>query len=173
MKRFLILFLALCFVTPFHAARAQSNESCSTTSGLCWPKLKRNASGEKVRTLQILLHSRGFRVAADGQFGVSTESALRSFQKQKHLRVDGLVGWQTWEAVVPTLKLGARGAAVSLFQKWLVARKYPVKRDGVFGQQTRGAVQTLQKDIALVETIDGIAQTTEWCYLLGGHFDGE
>ncbi|PQV65315.1 Putative peptidoglycan binding domain-containing protein [Abditibacterium utsteinense] len=83
MKQPIALFLALLFVAPTVSAKAQTAESCSTTSGLCWPKLKRGASSEKVRTLQILLHSRGFRVARDGRFGSSTDSAVRSFQKQK------------------------------------------------------------------------------------------
>ena len=54
--------------------------------------LRKGDRGDEVKTLQGLLG-----VVADGIFGVLTEAAVRSFQKQKGLAVDGVVGSKTWE----------------------------------------------------------------------------
>jgi peptidoglycan hydrolase-like protein with peptidoglycan-binding domain len=55
------------------------------------------ASGSAVRGLQ-----REFRVTpqADGVYGPLTERAVRSFQEDAELLVDGVVGPRTWQAIV-------------------------------------------------------------------------
>lgn len=47
-----------------------------------------------VRTLQSALH-----IAVDGEFGPETETAIRRFQGEHRLGVDGVVGAQTWAAL--------------------------------------------------------------------------
>lgn len=49
------------------------------------------SSGLAVRVIQTILH-----VAVDGQFGPLTEKAVREFQVQTGLTVDGIVGPHTW-----------------------------------------------------------------------------
>lgn len=51
-----------------------------------------------VRTWQDRMHDRGWAIGVDGQFGPESEGVARSFQAEKGLGVDGLVGPQTWAA---------------------------------------------------------------------------
>lgn len=112
----------------------------------------------------------------DGRFGSSTERAVRSFQKQKRLRVDGIVGWQTWSDVVPYLSPGSKGESVRRLQLLLnrVNKNTPLKVDGFYGAQTKEAVRKINVEMSF-EPIkgDGEADEAVWCALLGGHFDGE
>lgn len=54
-------------------------------------------SGLVVRVLQRLLVSQGYRTRVDGNFGALTETAVKAFQSQRQLKVDGIVGPITWE----------------------------------------------------------------------------
>lgn len=59
-------------------------------------------TGSDVREVQTALIARGFDLGADGAdgiFGPVTEEAIRSFQKQENLRVDGIVGNATRAAL--------------------------------------------------------------------------
>ena len=56
-------------------------------------------SGDTVRNVQKLLKKLGYLDSADGYFGSGTEAAVRSFQKQNKLTVDGKVGRQTLAAL--------------------------------------------------------------------------
>jgi hypothetical protein len=60
--------------------------------------LKRGCTGEDVRALQILLNGRGCNgnmYSPDGKFGPNTEGAVKLFQKQEKLSVDGIAGVKT------------------------------------------------------------------------------
>lgn len=59
--------------------------------------LKRGDVGEEVKILQKQLGG----LDVDGIFGVLTEFAVRQFQKDNNLLVDGIVGAQTWGALFP------------------------------------------------------------------------
>lgn len=173
MKRlfFLLLLLVICNVP----ARAQSDESCGPNSSLVWPVLHRGSRGAPVVALQYLLRAKGFLVATDGVFARATEGAVRRFQTKKKLVVDGRVGFQSWEALTPALKRGARGDAVRALQTLLRYQDYKVARDGVFGAATQRGVLNLQKEIdgiAIIE-VKGEPRSVEWCYLSGGHLAGE
>lgn len=52
-----------------------------------------------VEYLQELLNGYGFPLVIDGDFGGATYGAVRGFQDQRHLKVDGIVGNQTWAAL--------------------------------------------------------------------------
>jgi len=56
--------------------------------------LKRGSTGQEVIELQ-----QGLRIKADGDFGVKTENAVKAFQKENGLLVDGIVGPQTLAAI--------------------------------------------------------------------------
>ena len=61
--------------------------------------LRRGAFGEAVIELQDLLVDHGFDVTIDGIFGSTVEFAVKMFQKQRKLVVDGIVGKKTWGAL--------------------------------------------------------------------------
>ena len=62
-----------------------------------YPTLRRGNSGVYVNFAQQLLESNLFPVGnIDGNFGVRTESAVRSFQSANGLVEDGIVGRNTW-----------------------------------------------------------------------------
>lgn len=52
-------------------------------------------SGAKVRVVQKLL-----KIMPDGQFGQLTDEAVRQFQQQNGLTVDGIVGPATWQKLL-------------------------------------------------------------------------
>ena len=57
------------------------------------PTLRRGASGDFVREIQ-----KAVKVKVDGQFGPTTEAAVREFQRENNLVPDGIVGPRTWAA---------------------------------------------------------------------------
>ena len=61
------------------------------------PTIRSGSTGEVVKYLQQWLNAIGFgSLAVDGIFGPATEEAVKKFQKQYGLIVDGIVGPQTW-----------------------------------------------------------------------------
>ena len=71
------------------------------------PTLRRGASGEVVRQLQVALEGLGYDVGAvDGEFGAKTEAAVKKFQGDQEIDVDGIVGPITWRALVSGMYSG-------------------------------------------------------------------
>lgn len=63
------------------------------------PLLKRGAKGEDVKTLQRLLIKAGYscgKCGVDGSLGKDTEKAVKDYQRDHKLEVDGEVGPITW-----------------------------------------------------------------------------
>lgn len=62
--------------------------------------LKSGSSGVDVTYLQQSLIDKGYDVGAiDGKFGTKTLEAVKRFQKEYNLVVDGIVGAKTWDAL--------------------------------------------------------------------------
>jgi hypothetical protein len=59
--------------------------------------LRAGSKGAKVRDLQALLVRAGYSVNVDGDFGSSTERAVKAFQMKNKLEVDGVAGPRTME----------------------------------------------------------------------------
>ena len=81
---------------------ARLNNSPAEGFGASVPKTQRLLrltqpfmQGEDVRQVQEALVGMGFALAADGVYGPITEAAVRQFQTDKGLTVDGVVGPQT------------------------------------------------------------------------------
>ena len=67
------------------------------------PQLKRGDKGEVVRAAQFLLNGRKCSVGlwgADGDFGPATEAAVKAFQRRNDLEPDGIIGPETWAALL-------------------------------------------------------------------------
>lgn len=66
------------------------------------PTLKKGSKGEDVKKLQKRLMELGYslpKYGADGDFGNETLEAVKAFQKDHGLTVDGVVGEKTWKAM--------------------------------------------------------------------------
>lgn len=132
------------------------------------PQLKKGSTGDEVRELQTALKALGYDVGAvDGQFGASTESAVKKFQSDRGIPADGIVGPITWVNIdeadqsEPTLKKGSTGNPVRRLQKRLTLGGWDTGGvDGVFASSTETAVKTFQGDNGL--TVDGIVGPNTW-----------
>ena len=125
--------------------------------------------GNAVRLLQYLLISEGFDIAADGVFGGATRNALVDYQLLSGLDPDGVAGANTFASLLALntpspLKRGDGGASVTLLQRRLLSRLYPVGADGIFGSETESAVRDFQREHSLPVT--GIADAATVSALL-------
>lgn len=174
MRGLMAMALLLCLGTASQAA-----------SRRYWVEVGRNTQGGgytriaalRVRAIQFLLRSRGYKATTDGVFGAQTESLVKRFQRSKALRASGRVNGPTWEALVVPLKNGSRGDAVRALQSLLrphtdrpqdqnEADDRRVALSGIFGPQTQSAVTQFQAGNQL--KADGVAGAYTWCLLTQG-----
>jgi rhodanese-related sulfurtransferase len=65
------------------------------------PVLREGATGGCVELAQAYLRDHGYtNVAIDGDFGIITYNAVRSFQKSQHISIDGAIGPVTWSRLM-------------------------------------------------------------------------
>lgn len=154
---------------------------------------QQGSSGEEVLRIQRALNTISTQypgipmLVEDGFFGSATTTAVRAFQRQFSLTVDGIVGELTWSKIFEIsalieegelngedmppypgtlLRVGSRGAAVQLMQERLnsISIYYPVipqiAADGIFGNTTRQAVVTFQQLMGI--SADGIIGQQTW-----------
>jgi len=134
--------------------------------------LRQGDRGEAVRDLHQRLVGTGHDATTDepGNFGAGTERAVREFQEARGLRVDGIVGRETWSALVEGgYSLGdrllylrrpmVRGDDVADLQHRLNALGFDAGReDGILGDDTRAATVEFQRAVGLAG--DGICGAT-------------
>ena len=134
-----------------------------------FPTQSLNNRGVDVQAIQFLLRHRGYSIAADGIFGSGTDSAVRDFQSKHGLGVDGIVGPNTWNALVVTVQSGSTGEAVKALQVELNAkRRLSLAVDGIFGSGTDSAVRSFQTHAGIGS--DGVVGPTTWKNLIW-HYD--
>jgi peptidoglycan hydrolase-like protein with peptidoglycan-binding domain len=149
----------------------------TTTAISPWPLTRQGDQDHPVRTLQDLLRARGHGVTVDGIFGSRTDAAVRDVQRQRGLAVDGIVGPDTWSALIVTVRQGSQGDAVRGVQEEFQFRNLSgdpsrgLQVDGIFGPRTdaavRGFQQALHHDIPSV-AVDGIVGPVTWQALVSG-----
>lgn len=131
--------------------------------------IRRGHRHKGVADLQTRLEKLGFVIDSlelGGTFGRSTEMAIKEFQQRAGLDVDGIVGDDTWKALVESswtlgdrpLRLSQpflRGDDVRELQVRLNALGFTAgKHDGIFGLGTAAALRDFQRNLAVNE--DGI-----------------
>ncbi|MGD1703591.1 peptidoglycan-binding domain-containing protein [Dapis sp. BLCC M229] len=139
----------------------------TVSSSFSLPILRNGSIGSDVTLVQRLLNNAGYgSLVEDGIFGSRTDTAVKQFQKDRNLTVDGVVGSQTWKALVPpTLSRNSRGNDVESLQITLNEIGYGnLVVDGIFGSNTEKAVKQFQKDMSLA--VDGIVGQNTWYVLL-------
>lgn len=131
--------------------------------------LRAGDTGDAIRDLQHRLIGAGHSITPGelGTFGPATERSVRDFQTARRIRVDGLVGPETWSALVESgFALGdrllylrrpnLRGDDVSALQTTLNRLGFDAGReDGILGPQTDNALRDFQRNAGL--SLDGVA----------------
>ena len=139
-----------------------------------YPLLRSGSQGNFVYLLQFILNEYGYNLTVDGIFGSRTLNAVRDFQRNNSLSVDGLVGTNTWRTLLtlppyPLLREGNRGAYVTLLQQLLESNLYLVGGiDGIFGSRTLSAVRAFQGANNLA--VDGLVGNNTWNALTNLNF---
>jgi len=146
-----------------------------------FPLVREGDREHPVQTLQHLLRARNQSVDVDGIFGPKTDAAVRTFQTENHLSVDGIVGPATWAKLIVVVRRGSQGDAVKGVQEEFQFRNLSgdpsrgPQIDGVFGPETEAAVrafqQALHADVPSV-TVDGIVGPVTWQALVSGMLAG-
>jgi len=95
--------------------------------------------------MQMDLNWLGYPLIEDGKFGCKTSCALKRFQADQKLVVDGVCGEHTFAALVH--------ADTKKIQSKLNEAGYHLVVDGMFGPLTKASVKQFQKDKCLV--VDG------------------
>jgi peptidoglycan hydrolase-like protein with peptidoglycan-binding domain len=134
-----------------------------------WPELSQGTQGEAVKTLQYLLEASGGSLpqfGVDGKFGPETRAAVIAYQQSQGLKQDGIVGPQTWNAILPWVQLGSTGPAVAAVQSQLLSRGVDLVIGGDFGGQMDALVRAYQQSAGLY--VDGQVGPQTWQALLTG-----
>ncbi|WP_245557816.1 peptidoglycan-binding domain-containing protein [Deinococcus apachensis] len=168
----LALVLAACGAQNTAPVAAIPSGTLGAQSVLSWQALRQGDSGRDVVTLQYLLRHAGQILSVDGAFGSGTDTAVRNFQRASGLTVDGIVGGNTWEKLIVTVRQGDSGNAVRAVQDQLRSGYgySGVTVDGIFGSGTNTAVRDFQSKRGL--TVDGVVGLNTWHALVTGSSTG-
>ena len=132
-----------------------------------WHSYKQGDTDNNVVALQYLLRQQGYtNLVADGTFGTETQAKVKNFQNKNGIEEEGVVGQETWEALIVKVSQGNNGDAVKAVQ-FLLAKKYgySLEVDGIFGPLTVEAVKSFQSKQGL--TADGVVGPLTWQKLIG------
>lgn len=77
---------------------------------MAYATIKYGSSGSDVAALQKKLNENGYDLQVDGRFGSATRSAVKDYQKQQGLTVDGIVGSATWGSLLHSDRTDGAGS---------------------------------------------------------------
>lgn len=96
------------------------------------PTIRKGSKGQYVTLAQTMLMNRGYKLpkyGADGSFGAETETAVKNFQRDWGLSVDGVIGPKTWAMLESTTEKQKSYSVIirglSLDQANELTAKYP------------------------------------------------
>jgi murein L,D-transpeptidase YcbB/YkuD len=141
------------------------------------PVLHRDFTQESLQDaideLQYRLVALGYLSASSGQFDAETEQAVRIFQTNHNLFIDGVVGPLTWACLCyPQLSRRHKPAKADFTEA--IEKLQTILRDeghriqdaqGCFGKETEQAVRQFQRKYGL--KVDGVVGAVTWAVLLG------
>jgi len=170
---------------------ANIDTQTSAGAGPVYPDhmLREGTQSSEVARMQTYLNAIGSSLTpplstlkVDGIFGPAMKKAVEEFQAYEALEPDGVVGKNTWDAIVSaynakysgseatwpgiSLRQGTQGSDVKFMQQTLntIDATYgslgSVKEDGVYGAQTAEAVRLFQRQFGL--TADGTLGHNTW-----------
>lgn len=139
---------------------ASSSSSTPSSSDV----LRKGDSGEAVKTMQTMLIACGYscgNAGVDGHFGDGTQKALKAFQKDMSIKIDGIYGIESKKNLEARYKTIMESQTlnnnVSTGQKWLNAYYSDIVKkclngelldcDGKYGNKTRLVVVSIWKDV--------------------------
>lgn len=124
------------------------------SAGVSYPGslIREGDRGENVRLIQERLILLGYSLGtADGIFGIRTKNAVRAFQHDRGLDVDGIVGSMTWNSLFSISHPGNKGGAGAGIGDGTIDRIRKIYIDPGHGGYDSGAVGNglYEKDIVL------------------------
>lgn len=114
--------------------------------------ISKGDKGKTVEFLQQRLWLHGFIVNADGDFGHMTEEAVEQFQAAHHLKVDGVVGDKTWDALLVTTRVKEPADLLDEQKRWLLTKLHSSKL--IVSQANQVAMKAID-DLGEAESPDG------------------
>ncbi|WP_232330532.1 peptidoglycan-binding domain-containing protein [Nocardia fusca] len=97
--------LAQAQSAPATSGEQDTAHACASS----YPTLSRGSTGDCVYVVQKALYLIGFRgTPLDGVFGPVTEQTVREYQKSAGIKADGIVGPDTWAALIGESALAGR-----------------------------------------------------------------
>jgi peptidoglycan hydrolase-like protein with peptidoglycan-binding domain len=177
--------------TPSTSATSATTAVTATTAAarrLGTKPLRSGDHGARVKALQTLLSSAGFKTSTDGQYGRGTVTVVRKFQRAANLRASGVADARTLTALksatdgsassnssggfdvratggsqhlgdrIP-LKKGMSGHDVRILQDFLQRAGFDTSIDGEYGAGTVKSVKQFETDQQ--ETVDGVIDAND------------
>ena len=88
------------YARPKYPVKSSAN---SYDVNISLPTVRKGDTGTAVKVLQAFLTAYRYNIGnsgIDGEFGSDTESAVKQFQKNSEIEVDGIVGKDTWNKLM-------------------------------------------------------------------------
>ncbi|GAA1688092.1 hypothetical protein GCM10009765_41960 [Fodinicola feengrottensis] len=140
--------------TPAAAAPTLSNTLCG------WLPLTAGATGRNVTSAQFLLAAAGELPATaqpTGSYDAATVRAVKFLQFHHQIKIDGVLGPSTWDALAVTVGKTSDGPAVKAVQVEL-----GLAVTGTYDSATEQAIKTFQADPAIDLPADGVVEGRTW-----------
>lgn len=118
------------------------------------------AQGKAVELLQGKLLENGIKVKVDGEFGPATLKAVKRFQEESNLEIDGIVGPKTWAAL---MRGEARNQVGPLNPAYEEAKKHEGKSE--FDSKFNSYLSGFWKRVGLPNFKTIIGTSFAWCGL--------